>query len=166
MMNKKRPVGIIFLISCVFISIGFILVRGQELTPSEAYKFKVDLQQCCHSYTAQVDPGTHFGITAEITNIGTVINPPLTIWLLYDNKICDKRELDKSYGPNEILFKDIPNDGRFFRCDVELPGIPAEAKKINKLFKLLYTIGKQNPFQKGATFFSGKTKEFCGVCVE
>lgn len=165
-MEKKRSIGIIFLISCVFVSIGFILVSGQELTSSEAYKFKVDIQQCYHSYTAKVDPGTHFGITAEITNIGAVINLPLTIWLLYDNKICDKKELDKSYGPNEILFKDVPDDGRFFGCDVELPGIPEEAEKINKPFKLLYTTGKQNPFQKGVTFFSGKTKEFCSVCVE
>lgn len=165
-MEKKRPVGVIFLISYVFVGIGFILISGQKSISSEGYQFKVDLQQCSHSYTATVDPGTHFGITAEITNTGAVINPPLTIWLLYDNTICDKKELGKSYGPNEILFKDIPNDGRFFTCDVELPGLPADAKKINKPFKLLYTIGNQDPLKEGVTFFSGKTKQLCGVCVE
>lgn len=129
---------------------------------AETYKFNVNLQQCHHSYGVD---GTKFGITTVITNTGSIVAPPATVWLFYDNRICDKKNLDKSYLPNDALFKNY-SDGRWFTCSVELPPVPKDAEKINKVFKLVFTTGNQDPIKEGVLMFSGSTKSSCGVAVE
>jgi len=146
----------------ILIIAGFILFYKPELGLAEQYKLKAELKDCAYGYTAKVNSGTHFGITAKFTNSDIALNLPLTIWLIYDNKVCDKKELDKTYYPGETIF----GADCYLGCDVELPGVPAEAKKIDRSFKIKYTLGKQNPIAEGVLIYSGNTKEFCRVCVE
>lgn len=164
-MNKKYIIVSLVVLAIFASSVFYYFYRQQTQQigrTNSGEKFKVNLQQCHHSYGIN---GTKFGITTEITNMGPIVMPPATIWLLYDNKVCDKKNLDKSYLLGEVLFKNS-SDGRWFTCNVELPTVPKDAEKINKTFKLIYTTGKQDSPEEGVTIFSGNTKELCGVAVE
>lgn len=164
-MKKSILFLILIIIGILVISVGIVLFGEHKPTPSGPYKFDVKIQNCFYIYGVN---GNGFFVETSVTNMGTTVSPPLTIWLLHDNKICDKIVLDKSYSANEILFKDNPYDNAFgLGCEVTfLPPNPEDAEKINKPFQIVYTTDSQDPLKDGFAIFSSNTKKICGVAVE
>lgn len=164
-MKKNVLFLILIIIGFLVISVGIVLFGEHKPTPSGPYKFDAKIQNCHYLYGVNRNS---FFVETSITNMGPIVSPPLTIWLLLDNEICDKIELDKSYSTNEILFKDNPYDNAFgLGCEATfLPPVPEDAEKINKPFQIVYTTDGQNPFKEGFVIFSSYTKKICGVAVE
>lgn len=176
--RKTQYIGFFFLAILLILAfpIWQLLYRNFQTTISQKQQVdqrikllksqvEVNLQQCHYSYGID---GTSFGMTVEFTNKGPVaINPPSTVWLLYKNKVCDKKSISESAIPKQKLFSSR-SDGRWFGCSVELPASPKDAERINRPFSILFTPeDKKEPLNKkdAVVLYEGNTKE-CSVAVE
>lgn len=125
-------------------------------------KFNAAIHKCFFSYHAKVNPGTFFGVYATIKNKSKPTKPNAAIYLVYDNKIIDKKVLKHKYEPEEIIF-----ENKYFGGKVDLPPVPEEAKKINKEFSLIYALSSQDPLKNGIIILNDLTKNYnCNVFIE
>lgn len=151
------------IISLFALFLGYYIISTKTPLPffQQPYNLGVNLQYCNYSYGLE---GNKFGATAEIINTGKTINPPGSIWLFYDNKICDKKDVDKPHEKKSVLFSS--HDEGWFGCDVELPPGRRDAEKMDKNFEFIFTVKNQDPLKEGVKIFSASTKDLCFTVVQ